>query len=105
MSDQIGNRSALPRAFEDFVGDDGNGFGTVQLEPLGTPPPRQFGRGEDRQTLELGGRQQHRSQPQLTNRRKSARACRAAAISRNGTKLESSASSGTGCVTRGSVKG
>ena len=75
---QVGDAFAFARAFEDFVGDDGDRLGMVELEPLGAALARELGGGKDGEAFQLGRREQHRNPPQLANKRRCARACREA---------------------------
>ena len=70
---QVGDALSLARALKDFVGDDCDGFGMVELEPLGAALSRELGRRKDREALNLGRRQQHRDPP-LTRKQTQMRA-------------------------------
>ena len=97
---QVGDAFAFARAFENFVGDDGDRLRMIELEPLGAAFARELGGGEYGETFKLGRRQQHRNPPQLANKRRWARACREAATSTQGMKLSISASGGTAAPPR-----
>ena len=43
---QVGDAFAFARAFENFVGDDGDRLGMVELEPLGAAFARELGGGK-----------------------------------------------------------
>ena len=64
---------SLARAFEDFVGDDRDGFGMVELQPLGPALARQLGGGKDGEAFKLGRREQHARIP-LTRKQAQMRA-------------------------------
>ena len=56
---QLNHRPSVTRAFQDFVGDQGDRLRVVEAQAAGTPAPGQLGGGEDRQALQFGGGQQH----------------------------------------------
>ncbi len=70
---QVGDASSLARALEDFIGDDRDGFGMVELEPFGAALSRQLRGGEDGEAFKLGRRQQHARSP-LTRKQTQMRA-------------------------------
>ena len=43
---QLGDASPFPRAFENFVGDDGDRLRMIELQSFGPPPSRQLRRGK-----------------------------------------------------------
>src|SRR4029077_15503364 len=93
---QVVNAFAFARDYENFVGDDGDRLGMVELEPLGAAFAREFGGGKNCEVFKLGCGEPHCNPPHIANNRRCARACREAAASTQGMKLSISASGGTG---------
>jgi hypothetical protein len=58
-SDKLGNAASVAGAFDNLVGDDGDRFRIIELQPPRAASARQFGGGIDGQSFHLGRCQKH----------------------------------------------
>src|SRR5258705_4661742 len=58
---QIGHGAAVARALDDEIGNDGDGFGMVELDAALQPPSRHHGRHRNQKLVLFAGRQIHES--------------------------------------------
>ncbi len=59
VAHQVGNTASIAGAFQDFVGNDGDRLGVIELEPALLPPAGEIRGGDDQKLFQVSRAEVH----------------------------------------------